>query len=76
MKKALMSAVGSDLFSRSSRGSSMSSMSIMDVSVSSRLTGVREVLDFLACGAVSGVPSGPSEVVGETMMTLSTESKL
>ena len=70
MKKWSMSAVFSDLFSSSPRGSSTSSMLMIEPSESS---GARAGFAFLGFGAVSGASS---EVVGETTMTLSNEKLL
>ena len=66
-----MSAVGFVLFSRSSRGSSMSSMLMMVSCESFRLPEVREVLGFLVFGTVEA----SSEVVGEMTMTLLREAE-
>ena len=78
-KKYLMSAVGLDLFSRSLPGSSMSSMSIIELSAGGPGACDESCLDdgdvfaFLDTGASM---ASPSEVVGETMITLSRESVL
>ena len=75
-KKCLMSAAGNNLFSCSSHGLSMSSMSIIELSARMSGDSWPEDWDIFAF-LVAGVEIGPLlEVVGERTITLFRDSKL
>ena len=74
MKNSWRLAITLDLLSHSSCGSSMLSMSMMDICELLEVRALREVFGFLICGALVSWTS--SDVVGETMMMLLREAEL